>query len=73
MNARRHRLNEHRALLKHLKAAGLENVGQFSDYTASERRLNDIDGVGSATVQKIEDRMLDFWKDNPQESEDVEA
>jgi len=53
-------------LLKNLKAAGLDTVGKLSDYTASERRLTDIGGVGNAAGQKIEDRMLQFWAANQQ-------
>jgi hypothetical protein len=55
------------AVLKKLNAAGLETVGQLSDYTASDRRLNDIDGIGGVAAQKIEDRMMQFWAANPQE------
>ncbi|WP_425618087.1 helix-hairpin-helix domain-containing protein [Anatilimnocola sp. NA78] len=53
------------ALLKSLKEAGLTTVGQLSDYTASEKRLTDIPGIGPGKAEKIENRMLEFWEQNP--------
>ena len=56
------------ALLKALKKAGLETVGQLSDYTSTgEQRLTDIDGIGPSKADAIESRMIQFWEDNPQE------
>ncbi len=56
------------AVLKSLKKAGLQNVGDLADYTAGESRLTDIAGIGEGKAQQIEDRMLAFWRDNPQEA-----
>jgi hypothetical protein len=57
------------SLLKKLKAAGLETVGQLSNYTASEKRLTDIEGIGPGASEKIENRMMQFWSDNPNANE----
>lgn len=54
------------ALLKSLVSAGLTNVGLLSDYTATEKRLTDIDGIGPGKAEAIENTMLAFWRDNPQ-------
>lgn len=54
---------------KALSDAGLNTVGQLADYSASERRLGDIKGIGEAAAQEIEDRLLDFYADNPQASD----
>lgn len=53
-----------KATRKALAAAGIDTVGQLADYTASERRLTDIDGIGPGKEQEIEDRMMCFWADN---------
>lgn len=53
-------------ILKALKQRGLETVGALSDYTASEKRLTDIEGIGPGKAQNIEEKMLIFWRDNPQ-------
>lgn len=49
---------------KALANAGIDTVGQLADYSASERRLTDIDGIGPGKAQEIEDRLLSFWEDN---------
>lgn len=64
------------ALLKSLKGAGLATVGDLHDYqqpgkNGFEKRLTDIEGIGPSKVQLIEDRMLEFWRDNPQEEKKV--
>jgi hypothetical protein len=59
------------ALLKSLKKAGLNTVGGLSEYTASDRRLTDIEGIGPGKAELIENTMLNFWSDNPQYSESV--
>lgn len=53
------------AIRKSLAAAGLNTVGDLSNYTASERRLTDIDGIGPGKAEQIENRMMQFWEDNP--------
>lgn len=57
-------------LLKCLDDAGLKTVGDLHEYQASEKRLTDIPDVGPAAEQKIGDVMLEFWKANPQFSDD---
>jgi hypothetical protein len=59
-------------VLKALKAAGLATVGDLHDYQQPSKsgfikQLADIKGLGPAKVQIIEDRMLEFWRDNPQD------
>jgi len=54
------------ALLKSLTKAGIDTVGALSDYTASEQRLTDLDGIGPSKAELIEETMLRFWQDNPQ-------
>lgn len=59
------------ATLKALKGAGLATVGDLYDYQQPtkggyEKRLTDIAGIGPSKVQMIEDRMVEFWRDNPQ-------
>lgn len=56
--------------LKSMKKAGIKTVGDLSDYTAADKRLTDLDGIGPGKAQAIEDRMLQFWEDNSQYSQD---
>lgn len=56
------------SLLKSLKEADITTVGALSDYTAGEKRLTDIGGIGPGKAEKIENRMIEFWEDNPQET-----
>jgi hypothetical protein len=60
-------------LLKSLTEAGLTTLGKLSDYTASEKRLTDIPGVGPGKASKIEDVTLAYWRDNPQHAEPATA
>ncbi len=53
-------------ILKALNEADLKTVGQLSDYTASDKRLTDLDGIGPGKAANIEERMLEFWASNPQ-------
>ena len=55
---------------KALVTAGLKTVGELADYSATEKRLRDIEGIGDHKVQVMEDRLLDFWADNPEVQED---
>lgn len=61
------------AVLKSLKAAGLATVGDLHDYQQPDKKsgyvkqLTDIKGIGESKVQQIEDRMMEFWRDNKQE------
>ncbi len=64
------------ALLKTLKAEGICTVGDLHDYqqptkSGFEKRLSDIKGIGPSKVQVIEDRMVEFWRDNPQAESQV--
>ena len=58
------------SILKSLKAEGLATVGDLSDYTASDKRLTDIKGIGQGKADLIDDRMMQFWSDNPQYAEE---
>jgi len=48
--------------------AGLNTVGDMANWTAAGNQLDDIKGLGPAKVQQVEDRMLQYWADNPQEA-----
>lgn len=50
---------------KQLIAANLKTVGELADYTAGDYRLTDIDGIGEAAATQIEERLMQFWSDNP--------
>jgi hypothetical protein len=63
----------HGALLKSLNKADLETVGDLADFTASDKRLTDLEGIGEGKAAQIEERMLQFWRDNPSADEAVEA
>ena len=62
-------------VLKSLKAAGLSTVGDLHDYQQPAKnghvpKLADIKGLGPAKVTAIEDRMMEFWRDNPEDGSD---
>lgn len=50
--------------LKRLQDANLETVGDMADFT-SHSRITDIEGIGHATADKIEKRMVEYWAENP--------
>ena len=59
-------------LLKSLKEAGLDTVGALYEYQQPDKngnvkQLRDIPGLGPQKVTQVEDRMLEFWRDNPTE------
>ncbi|MGB0888913.1 MAG: hypothetical protein ACPGWS_01395 [Solirubrobacterales bacterium] len=62
-----------KATRKHLRVAGIDTVGQLSDFTAGEGLLTDIEGIGKAKAEEIEERLMDFWEDNPQFREEASA
>ena len=45
--------------------AGLGTIGSMADYTASEKRLTDLPGIGPGKAEKIEEAMLGFWASQP--------
>lgn len=53
------------AIREALWEAGIHTVGELSNYTATDKRLTDISGIGPGKATQIEDRMLGFWKSNP--------
>ncbi|HMP79304.1 MAG TPA: hypothetical protein PKD54_07625 [Pirellulaceae bacterium] len=62
-------------VLKAMKKAGLATVGDLSDWTEPNKdgytkRLVDIPGIGEAKAQAIEDTMMTFWADNPQDGDE---
>lgn len=61
-------------LVEHLGEKQLHTIGDLSDWT-SNKQLTDIDGVGPAKAEQIENALTKFWQDNPQyaESEDPEG
>lgn len=52
------------SILKALKAAEIETVGQLTDYTSADKRLIDIKGIGQAKVEQIEEAMVKFWEEH---------
>lgn len=54
-----------KALRKALAAADINTIGELADYSASEKRLTDINGIGESKATEIEDQMVDFFADNP--------
>ena len=48
-----------------LVAAGLGTLGGLADYTAAEKRLTDIKGIGQAAAEKIEKKLDQWWEKNP--------
>lgn len=62
----------HGGILKSLKAAGLNTVGDVHDFqqpakNGYTKQIADIKGLGPTKVRQIEDRMIEFWRDNPQD------
>lgn len=49
-----------------LHEADIDTVGELHDWTASKKLLTDIKGIGPGKAAQIEDRILQFWSDNPQ-------
>lgn len=45
--------------------AGIDTMGQLSDYTGAGKLLADIDGLGPKKVEDVENRLEEFWKSNP--------
>jgi len=53
-----------------LRAAGIDTIGALSDFVAPSKggyckRYSDIDGVGAATAEKIEEAMMRYWETRP--------
>lgn len=53
------------AMLKSLNKAGLKTVGDLAAWSASDKRLIDIPGIGGAKAEQIEETMERFWESNP--------
>lgn len=56
-----------KGIWKSLAQADLATVGDLADYTATDKRLTDIEGIGPGKAQEIEDTMLEFWRYNSQD------
>lgn len=52
-------------LAEHLTEAKLTTLGAIADYTASEKLLTDIMGIGAKAAEKIEAATADWWARNP--------
>jgi hypothetical protein len=65
-----HLFDPKKATRKALKKAGINTVGELADYSASEKRLTDIEGVGDSKANEIEERMIQFWADNEEAKQD---
>ncbi len=62
-------------ILKSLKGAGLSTVGDLHEYQQPSKsghinQLSDIKGLGVAKVTEVEDRMIEFWRDNKGQESD---
>jgi len=61
-----------------LRSAGIDTVGALADWVAPNkagfcRRLTDLDGVGAATADKIDEALVAFWATRPAEAPPVVA
>lgn len=52
-------------LLLEAKPNGITTLGEFQQFLA-KKTLRDIDGVGEAKAQLIEDAWMKFWQDHPE-------
>lgn len=57
------------SLATKLYEAGIETVGQLSDFQAKHGEFwaKEIKGIGKSKAEKISDAMIEFWKKHPQE------
>lgn len=53
-------------IVKKLAAKDIETIGALADFTAGDKPLTWIDGIGKGASEKIEDAMMEFWKKNPE-------
>lgn len=54
------------SIITKLNEAGIENLGQLQDYSASNDGLNGIKGIGSAAREKVSEAFDQFWADHPE-------
>jgi len=60
-------------ILKALKMAGIATVGDYADFFQPSKSghiktlAQDVKGLGPAKITEVENRMEDFWRDNPQD------
>lgn len=52
------------AILKSLAEAKIETVGYLAEWS-KVKQLSDIPGIGPGKGGKIEDRLIQFWAENP--------
>ena len=45
--------------------AGLKTLGELADYTAADKLLTDIKGIGQTKADKIGDALAEYWRRNP--------
>lgn len=61
------------AILKALKGAGIATVGDYADFFEpsksgySKTLAQDVKGLGPAKITEVENRMEEFFRDNPQD------
>lgn len=60
------------SILKALKAAKIETVGDLSDYQAKGQWLTNIKGLGEKKAALLEETMMHFWADNPEGQDEHE-
>lgn len=59
-------------ILKSLTEGDLKTVGDLADYTGDDKRLTDLPNIGPGKAEKIEERMVQFWAENPEAGTDSE-
>lgn len=57
---------------KKLKDVGIDTIGEYCKWFAKGKEYRDIPGCGAATQKRLEDRMAEFWKSNPEAAKEVE-
>lgn len=58
-----------KSIRKALAGAGIDTLGQLSAWSTAGKNLVDIKGIGEAGATQIEDRVCQFYSDNPQFAE----
>lgn len=61
------------AVMKALRGAKIETVGDLHDYQKNGQWLTNIKGLGEKKVAELEEAMMHFWADNQEAGEEHEA
>lgn len=55
-----------------LREAGISTLGRLADFTAANKKLIDLKGVGQSKVEKIEKAVEKYWAENPPEDDSAQ-